>query len=177
MSDTASYLSKWICHDLATPAATVLTASDLLGAVADPEITGLVQDGAKRLGLRLRLIRAAFGPGGGPLSAAALERLVREGLGDTPVTWQRDGDATGDAVGLVTGAALLLADVARGAPLTVTANGVHWAAPRSLPDAVAESLSGAPASDARSAVAAMVAQAAARNGVAVTATANGIAWR
>lgn len=177
MSELATYLTKWLCHDLATPAATVMTASELLGVVADPEITGLVQDGAKRLVTRLRLVRAAFGPGGGPLSAPALERLVREGLGDTPVDWQRPGDASGEAVALVASAALLLADVARGAPLTITANSVHWAGPRALPDAVVEGLNGGTPADARGAVAAMVALAAARLGVAVTVTADGIAWR
>jgi hypothetical protein len=177
MSDLATYLTKWLCHDLATPAATVMTASELLGAVADPEITTLVQDGAKRLVTRLRLVRAAFGPGGGPMSAAALERLVCEGLGDTPLDWQRPGDASGDAVALVASAALLLADLARGAPLTVTANSVYWAGPRTLPDAVVEGLNGGTPADARGAVAAMVAIAAARLGVAVTVTADGIAWR
>lgn len=177
MSDLATYLTKWLCHDLATPAATVMTASELLGAVADPEITELVQDGAKRLVTRLRLVRAAFGPGGGPLSAAALERLVRDGLGDTPLDWQRPGDASGDAVALVASAALLLADVARGAPLTVTPDSIHWAGPRALPDTVVDGLKGSTPTDARGAVAAMVAIAAARLGVAVTVTADGIAWR
>jgi hypothetical protein len=177
MNDIASYLSKWICHDLATPAATVLTASELLGTGADPEITGLVHDGAKRLVMRLRLIRAAFGPGGGAMSAPALEKLVREGLGDTPVDWQRGGDASGDTVALVCGAALLLADVARGVPLTVTGTAVRWAAPRSLPDSVADGLNGGTPADARGAVAAMVALAAGRNNLAVTVTADGIAWR
>jgi hypothetical protein len=177
MSDLAIYLSKWLCHDLATPAATVMTASELLVAVADAEITDLVQDGAKRLVTRLRLIRAAFGPGGGPLSAAALERLVRDGLGDTPLDWQRAGDASGDAVALVASAALLLADVARGAPLTVTPNSIHWAGPRALPDTVVDGLNGGTPTDARGAVAAMVAIAASRLGVAVTVTADGIAWR
>jgi len=177
MSDLATYLTKWLCHDLATPAATVMTASELLGAVADPEITGLVQDGAKRLVTRLRLIRAAFGPGGGPMSAAALERLVRDGLGDTPLDWQRPGDASSDAVALIASAALLLADLARGAPLTVRPNTVHWASPHVRPDTVVEGLNGGAPADARGAVAAMVAVAAARLGVAATVAADGIAWR
>jgi hypothetical protein len=177
MSDLAIYLSKWLCHDLATPAATVMTASELLAAVADAEITDLVQDGAKRLVTRLRLIRAAFGPGGGPLSAAALERLVCEGLGDTPLDWQRPGDASGDTVALIASAALLLADVARGAALTVTPNSIHWTGPRALPESVVQGLNGDTPTDARGAVAAMVAIAAARLGVAVTVTADGIAWR
>jgi hypothetical protein len=154
-----------------------MTASELLGAVADPEITELVQDGAKRLVTRLRLVRAAFGPGGGSLSAAVLERLVRDGLGDTPLDWQRPGDASGDAVALLASVALLLADLARGAPLTVTTNSVHWAGPRALPDTIFETLNGGSPVDSRGAVAAMVAIAAARLGVAVTVTADGIAWR
>lgn len=177
MSNLATYLSKWLCHDLATPAATVMTASELLGTVADAEITGLVQDGAKRLVTRLRLVRAAFGPGGGPLSAKALERLVREGLGDTPLHWARSGDASGDEVALVASTALLLADLARNQPLTVAADNVHWDGPRALPDAVVAGLAGGTFADARGAVAAMVALAAARVGVAVTVTADGIAWR
>lgn len=177
MNDLATYLSKWLCHDLATPAATVMTASELLGTMADAEITGLVQDGAKRLVTRLRLVRAAFGPGGGPLSATALERLVREGLSDTPLHWARPGDASGDDVALVASTALLLADLARGSALTVTGDGVHWDGPRALPDAVVAALGGANPADARGAVAAMVALATARVGVAATVAADGITWR
>jgi hypothetical protein len=177
MSDLATYLSKWLCHDLATPAATVMTASELLGTVADAEITGLVQDGAKRLVTRLRLVRAAFGPGGGPLSAKALERLVREGLGDTPLHWARAGDASGDEVALVSSAALLLADLARGSAVTVTAENVHWDGARALPETVVAALAGATPTDSRAAVGAMVAHAAARVGVTAVVTANGIAWR
>jgi hypothetical protein len=154
-----------------------MTASELLGAVADAEINGLVQDGAKRLVTRLRLVRAAFGPGGGPLSAKAFERLVRDGLGDTPLHWARPGDASGDDVALVASAALLLGDLARGKALTVTADGVHWEAPRALPDSVVAALGGASPADARAAVGAMVALAAARAGVAISVTPGGIAWR
>jgi hypothetical protein len=46
-----------------------------------------------------------------------------------------------------------------------------------LPDTVVEGLNGGTPADARGAVAAMVAVAAARLGVAVTVTADGIAWR
>lgn len=177
MTDLPAYLSKWLCHDLATPAATVMTASELLGPVGDSEINGLVQDGARRLVARLRLIRAAFGPGGAPMAGPALEKLVRGGLDGTPLNWDRPGDASGDEVALIASAALLLGDLARGSPLTVTGNDVHWDAPRALPDSVIAALAGTNPADARAAVGAMVALAAARLGVAVTVTADGIAWR
>ena len=177
MSELAAQLSKWLCHDLATPAATVLTASELLGAEADAEVNGLVQGGAARLVARLRLIRAAFAPGGGPMAQAALEKLVRAGLDGTPVNWQRPGDASGPEAALVAAAALLLSDLARGSPLTITANGVRWDSPRTLPDTAAAALAGAEPADGRAAVAAMVAGAATRAGLTATATANGIDWR
>ena len=65
---------KWLTHDLATPIATVMTASELLGDQPDPEINGLVQEGAARLGARLRLIRTAFAPGNAPIAGPALAR-------------------------------------------------------------------------------------------------------
>jgi hypothetical protein len=169
-------LGKWLCHDLATPAATVMTASELLGPVADAEINGLVQDGARRLVARLRLIRAVIAAGGAPLGAVALERLVRDGIDGTPLRWARPGDASGGEVALIAGAAMLLADVARGTPLTVRPTSVEWDAPRALPDAVAAALAGAEASDPRSAIAAMVAGAAARCGTVLRITEAGVAW-
>ena len=176
MSDLPALLSKWLCHDLATPAATVLTASELLGPEGDAEINGLVQDGARRLVARLRLIRVAFGSGGGPMAASALEKLVRDGLDDTPLTWARRGDASGAEAALVAAAAMLLADLARSSAITITATGVRWDTPRALPETVAAALAGADPADNRAAVAAMVAAAATRAGRVATATANGIAW-
>lgn len=176
MNELPGLLAKWICHDLATPTATVMTASELLAAGGDAEINELVQAGARRLVGRLRLLRAAFGPGGAPMGAKALEKLLREGLDGTPVTWQRPADSSGAEVALVAGAALLLADLARGRGLVVAANSVHWADAHALPDAVSAALAGEAATDARSAVAAMVAGAAGRTDVALTATADGIGW-
>lgn len=169
-------LSKWLCHDLATPAATVMTASELLGDDADAEINGLVQDGAKRLVARLRLIRAAFAPGGSGMASAALEKLVREGIDGTPLTWARPGDATGAEAALVAAAAMLLADLARTSPITITASGARWDSPRALPDTAVAALTGGAPADSRAAVAAMVAAAAVRADMVATATADGIAW-
>ncbi|MFZ4690343.1 MAG: hypothetical protein ACOYLS_13970 [Polymorphobacter sp.] len=177
MTETiAPLLMKWLTHDLATPIATVMTASELLGPVPDAEINGLVLDGAKRLAGRLQIIRAAMAPGSGPMGNAALEKLVRAGLHETPLTWNRTGDSDGALTAVISGAALLLADVRRGQPLTVTATGVYCAAPAALPDAVVASLAGAAPVDARSAVAAMLVASAARAGLVVTATVDGIAW-
>jgi hypothetical protein len=176
MSELPALLSKWLCHDLATPAATVMTASELLGDEGDAEINGLVQDGAKRLVARLRLIRAAFAPGGGAMAGSALETLVRAGIDGTPLTWSRPGDASGTTAALVACAALLLADLARSSPITITATGARWDTPRALPDPCIAALAGADPTDSRAAVAAMVAAAAVRAGLVATPTADGLAW-
>lgn len=178
MTETiAPYIVKWLTHDLASPIATVMTASELLSDEPDAEINGLVQDGAKRLVARLRLIRAALAPGDGPVGGAALEKLVRQGAEGTPIEWQRVAVDTDGAQGaVIAGAVMLLADVRRGQALTVTATTAHWATAFPLPPAVAEALAGGAASDGRSALAAMLAAAAARSGLVLTATADGVAW-
>ncbi len=174
MTDTlAPLLVKWLTHDFASPIATVMTASELLSDVPDAEINGLVQDGAKRLGARLRLVRAALAPGDAPVGGAALERLVREGIEGTPVIWAVAGDAP---AAIVAGAAMLLADLRRGQRLTVTAAGVHWDAAFALPAAIVHALAGGAPVDGKAAVAAMLAAAANRAGLAVTVTPEGIAW-
>ena len=169
-------LSKWLCHDLATPAATIFTASELLGPVGDAEINGLVQNGAQRLVARLRLVRTAFAPGGAPVSGAALERLVRGGIDGTPLLWLHPTGSTGDMAALIAGAAMLLADLARNTPLIVSCSSVCWDSPRPLPGAVAAALGGADAVDGTSAVAALVAIAATRAGVVAAPIPNGVGW-
>lgn len=176
MTETAALFAKWLTHDLATPAATVMTAAELLGPVGDAEINHLVQDGARRLVARLRLIRTAFASGNGPLSAQALERLVREGIDGTPVDWQYSADSSGAHAALVAGAALMLADLARGSQLVVTGDGVRWTTPRSLPEASALALAGGAPADGRAAIAALVAAAARHVGVSIVATADGVSW-
>ncbi len=173
----APLLVKWLTHDLAGPLATMLTASELLSDTADAEINGLVTDSARRLAARLRLVRAALAPGDAPIGGAALERLVREGIDGTPVIWElscEPGD--GETSAIVAGAALLLADLRRGVPLTITGDGAAWATPAALPDSVVAALGGEPASDARAAVAATLTASARRVGRTLTATADGILW-
>lgn len=176
-ADPTALLVKWLLHDFATPIATMMTASELLGPVADEEINGLVHDAAKRLGARLRLVRAALAPGEAPMGAAALERLLRDGLDGTPVDWQRaPQDTDGATAAMIAGSALLLADIRRDAALTITDRGVRWGTPSALPETVGSALVGAPATDSRSALAARVVAATLRAGHHLTATADGLAW-
>ena len=179
MTDTlAPLLVKWLTHDFATPIATVMTASELLGDTADAEINGLITDAAKRLGARLQIVRAAMAPGTAPLSAAALEKLLRLGLEGTPVTVTIAAPlANGGHTSVIACAALLLADLRRGQPLTVTETGAHWATPHALSEAVSAALTGGPASDSRAAVAAMLAANAARAGLTLSFTETGLDWR
>jgi hypothetical protein len=178
MSKTIPLFVKWLTHDLATPIATIMTASELLGEPADAEINGLVQDGARRLGTRLKLIRFAFAPGTAATSAIALHKLIADGIEGTPLVWGHGlSEFDGPTAAMIAGATLLLADLARGQPLTITDTAVHWAAPNPLPAAVAASLGGTIPADTRSAVAAMVAAAAAQAGHVATGTVDGIAWK
>jgi hypothetical protein len=177
MSDNlAPLLVKWLTHDLATPIATVMTASELLGDTADPEINGLVSDGARRLGARLRLIRAAFAPADAPVGGAAFRKLIGEGVEGTPLTWAIPDDGTGLHAALVAGAALLMADVRRGQPLTIAADSVRWPADATFSEAVAAALAGGPATDSRAAIAEMLLISAKRAGVTLAITADGLAW-
>ncbi len=173
----APLLVKWLTHDLATPTATILTASELLGDVADPEINGLVLDAARRLASRLRLVRAALAPGGSPIADTALAAMVAAGIDGTAIAWRRTpADLDGATAALVAGAALLLADVRRGQPLVATDTGIAWATAQVWPPAVAATLAGAAPADCHCAVAALVAAAAARAGVTLRATDDGLVW-
>ncbi len=170
-------LVKWLTHDLATPIATVLTASELLSDTPDTEINGLVQEGAARLANRLKLIRAALAPGAAPMSSAALVKLLQAGIDGTTIDWQRGpADVDGPTAALIAGAAMLLADLRRAQPLGITDHGIHWSTPAAFPDTVAASLDGAPPADGRSALAAMLRAAAHHAGVGLEATAAGLAW-
>lgn len=176
MTAVSSLFAKWITHDLATPAATVLTASELLGADGDAEINGLVHGGAKRLVARLRLIRAAFAPGTAPLAASALERLIREGIDGTPISWAHPADASGVEAAMVAGAALLLTEMAKGVAVTVGPDSVAWDTQPPAGSALVRAFESLDPTDGRAALAAMVLDAGGRAGKTVKATPAGIAW-
>jgi signal transduction histidine kinase len=198
MSDTppvsntlAPLLVKWLTHDLATPIATVMTASELLGDTADAEINDLVSAGAQRLGARLRLIRAALAPGDAPIGGSAFRKLIAQGIPESPLTWNVLADAGDLRAALIAGVAMLMADVRRGQPLTIAPDSVRWEIDGGqggggqggggqgdavFPSAVAAALSGAPATDSRSAIAEMLVATAARAGVTLTILPDGLAW-
>jgi hypothetical protein len=172
-----SHLVRWLCHDLATPIASVLTASELLDDdVADAEINALILSGARRLTARLRLVRLALGAADGAMSGAALGRLVREGLDGTPVDWTFTDDAVDGMAALIAGAALITADLNRTKPISVGPAGVTVGGGCSWPDSVAAAFAGAPASCNRSAVAAELVAAAARAGTHLTCSDKGLHW-
>jgi hypothetical protein len=179
MTDTLTpLLVKWLTHDFATPIATVMTASELLGDTADAEINGLITDAARRLGGRLQLVRAALAPGSAALGAAGLEKLLRAGLEGTPLVFDLGADftATGPQAAFIAGAAMLLADLRRGQPLVVGQSGAHWTVPAALPETVVTAINGGIAADSRSALATMVVRAAAAAGMTLSITDNGLAW-
>jgi hypothetical protein len=203
MSDTlAPLLVKWLTHDLATPIATVMTASELLGDTADAEINDLVSAGAQRLGARLRLIRAALSPGDAPIGGSAFRKLITQGIPDSSLTWNVQADAVDLRAAIIAAAAMLMADVRRGQPLTIARDSVRWQIETGqietgqietgqietgqietgqgeavFPAAVVAALSGAAATDPRSAIAEMLVATAARVGVTLSVVPDGLAWQ
>ncbi|OSZ69246.1 hypothetical protein CAP39_10725 [Sphingomonas sp. IBVSS1] len=178
MTDTTQFLVRWLCHDLATPIASVMTASELLDDdTPDPEINELIMAGARRLSARLRLVRLALGAADSAMSSAALGKLVREGLPDARVDWQFAGDAADGMAPLVAGCAMLTADLNRLRGLTVTNLGVQADGDCTWPDSVAAVFAGAPPSCNRSAVAAMLMAAGARTGKTISCDSSGLRWQ
>ena len=183
MSDTlAPLLVKWLTHDLATPIATVMTASELLGDTADAEINDLVSAGAQRVGARLRLIRAALAPGDAPIGGSAFRKLITQGIPESSLTWNVQADAVDLRAAIIAAAAMLMADVRRGQPLTIARDSVRWQNEAGqgeavFPAAVAAALSGALATDPRSAIAEMLVATAARVGVTLSVVPDGLAWQ
>lgn len=177
MSEISHWVVRWLCHDLATPIASVMTASELLDDVKpDAEINELIISGAQRLTGRLRLVRLALGAGETAMAGGPLGKLVMAGLDGTSVDWQFSGDATDGMAPLVAGCAMLVADLNRTRPLVVTGDGVTVPQGCNWPDSVAAVFAGAPASDNRSAVAAMLMATATRAGKTLSSDGNGLHW-
>lgn len=170
-------LIRWFIHDLASPVATVMTASELLSDHSDPEINGLVQFGARRLGARMRMVRAALVPGDAPIGGTALEEMIRDGQPGTPIDWRRnDSEADGRIANVIVGAVLLMADVRRSAPLIISDGGVHWDAGFDWPDSITSVMAGADPVDTKGALAATLSGAAERAGLTLAMSPTGIAW-
>ncbi len=124
ISGLSHWVVRWLCHDLATPIASVMTASELLHNVKpDAEINELIMSGAQRL--TGRMLRLALGASENAMAGAPLGTLVIAGLDDTSVDWQFSGDAIDGIAPLVTGCAMLVADLNRMRALVVTDDGVE----------------------------------------------------
>lgn len=176
MSDVTHYLVRWLCHDLATPIASVMTASELLDDKPDAEINELIRFGAKRLTSRLRLVRLALGAAESDMAGGQLEKLIKDGLDSTSVDWSWEGDATGGMAALIAGCTILVADLNRTRPLAVGQSGVSVAPGCTWPDQVSAVFSGVEPVCNRGAVAAMLMEAAARSGKTLTPTPQGLNW-
>ncbi len=176
MSDVSQYLVRWLCHDLATPIASVMTASELLDDTPDAEINELIQFGARRLAARLRLVRLALGAAEADMANGQLEKLVKDGLDGTSIDWSWDGDATGGMATLIAGCAMLVADLNRTRPLAVAPEGVSVAPSCTWPDSVAAVFTGAAPMCNRGAVAHMLILAARRAGKRLHTTGSGLGW-
>lgn len=177
MSAFAQFVVRWLCHDLATPIASVMTASELLdNDVPDAEINDLIQSGARRLTGRLRLVRLALGAGENAMSGTALGKLVMAGLDGTPVDWGFHEDATDGMAPLVAGCAMLVADLNRMKGIRVSETGVEVPQGCNWPESVAAVFAGAPATDNRSAVAEMLVASATRAGRRLSCDASGLQW-
>lgn len=177
MNDISPFVVRWLCHDFATPIASVMTASELLDdATPDAEINELIQSGAQRLTGRLRLVRLALGAGENAMAGAALGKLVMAGLDGTPVEWGFHGDAEDGMAPVVAGCAMLTADLNRMRALQVSETGVSVPQGCNWPESVAAVFAGAPAVDNRSAVAEMLVRTATRAGKQLSCDANGLYW-
>ncbi len=148
---------RWLCHDMATPISTLLTASELLSDTGDQEINDLITAAIRRLSARLRLVRLAMGSRSMTMATGALEKLLAEALPDTQVALALPEDAALPA-SLVAGAALILSEVAARAPLAIDGDGARWTGGQALPALVLNALAGTTQSDARSAMIALVAE-------------------
>lgn len=159
---------RWLCHDLATPNASVMTAIELLhNAKPDAEMNELIMSGAQRL--TGRLLRLALGANENALSGAPLGELFMAGLDDTWVDWQFSGVAIG-------GIAPLVAELNQTRALAVTDDGVKVPQGCIWPDSVAAVFAGSPVSDNRSAVAAMPMATAKKVGKTLSPNDKGLRW-
>ncbi|WP_439532849.1 hypothetical protein [Polymorphobacter sp.] len=171
----ASLVVRWLCHDMATPVATLLTASELLGDSGDAEINELITAAIRKLSARLRLVRLALGTASGGLAAGAMERLLNEALPDTPLQLSLDARTTPPS-SQIAGAALVLSDLNRLSPLEIDADGARWTNGQLLPEAAAKAIAG-DASDARAAMIALVAAQNRRAGLTLVAEPSGLGFR
>ena len=166
---------RWLCHDMANPVSTLLTASELLADSCDSEINGLITEAIRKLAARLRMVRMAMGSSS-TLAQPALEKLLAEALTETPVRLALSAN-TAVPGSLVAGAALILSELAARAALFIDDKGAHWTDGRMLPENAVAALEGRETGDARSAMIALVAAQARVGGWVLEAQASGLGFQ
>lgn len=172
-TEATARVVRWLCHDMASPIATLLTASELLGGDGDEEINALITAAIRRLSARLKLVRLSLGTVA-TMAAPALHKLLTEALNDTPLKLALS-DASPPA-SIVGAAALILADLNRLAEITINDSGAHWASGAPLPPLIVEALSGQPGDDPRSHMVALAAAQAKLAGWRLAAEPSGISY-
>jgi hypothetical protein len=165
---------RWLCHDMATPIATLVTASELLSEQSDHEINELITAAIRKLSARLRLVRLAMGSQA-MLSPQALEKLLTDALQGTTLslTWPEDCPIPAN---VIAGAALIMAELGGPTSIILDANGARWCDDRQLPEAATAALATGRADDARNAMVALVAGQVERAGWRLTPCGNGLAF-
>jgi len=174
--ERAALVTRWLCHDLATPVATLLTASELMTATGDAEINALITTAIRRLSSRLKLVRMALGSIT-EMNSQTLQKLLQEGLGDTPLSITLAEGPDAPPSNLIAAAGLLLAELQRTTPLTIDTEGARWTGGKPLAESALAALSGKAENTPRDAMMALVAAQAERNGWALEPQLNGVAFK
>jgi histidine phosphotransferase ChpT len=95
-----------LCHDLVGPVGAIVNGVELLGdGAADPEVTALIADSARRASRRLQVYRVAYGSANSLASSRRLDecrRLIQalcETQPNVKLEWLNADDATEQATG------------------------------------------------------------------------------
>jgi len=174
--DRSALVMRWFCHDMATPVATLLTASELMGDAADPEINELITAAIRRLAARLKLVRLALGSVSS-MNRQTLEKIFYDALTDTPLTLALPEGPDAPPSSVVAGAGLLLSELQRNAPLTIDAEGARWTSAHTIAESAAVALAGNPDDTPRSAMIALIGAQAEAGGWALDLMPNGVVFR
>ncbi len=159
-NDLAGLVAMRLTHDLAGPLGAVATALDLLED-GDPEVRGLIAEGAAAAVASLRLHRLILAPSDDATPARALLAAWVKTRDGVTLDWR----AEPSVATIVAGLAMTATEAARrGGTLTVDGDVVDFAPAPSLDPAVAAALNGGPVTIARAALAGLLVAEAARRG-------------
>jgi len=163
----AALLARKLCHDFAGPAGAIGTAVEMLADGSDPELLALTADSSAALTAALELYRYILTPSAEPIEGGRARALVAGWLvarGDLALDWPDDGELWPPGVAALTaGLAMVAAEAARSGTLIVM-RGSAGVAGAPLPSDVEAALAGTPPVTTRAALAAVLAEEAARLG-------------